>query len=195
MDGCGRGGGGRCWRSGQRRWPGSPRAPRPAPPRIHRHPPRRPLRRRPACSTRGSSAAVTGLAWAPDPDTASDTRCVYDAGGPVPAGPTPSASASAAPSAGATGSPEFLTVEVAPSAADGTRTELAAVSSACAAGSRAPVRADGSGFVCRFRGGSVLGATVQANRLVTVSASAVPAGTTAERLVLALQQQLDALGN
>ncbi len=195
MDGCGRGGGGRCWRSGQRRWPGSPGAPRPAaapePP-----PPAAPPPPPAACLLDpGRLAAVTGLAWAPDQSTASDTRCVYDAGGPVPAGPTPSASASAAPSAGATGSPEFLTVEVAPSAADGTRTELATVSAACAAGSRAPVRADGSGFVCRFRGGSVLAATVQADRLVTVSASAVPAGTTAERLVLALQQQLGALGN
>ena len=119
----------------------------------------------------GALATVTGLAWTPDQSTASDTRCVYD---PVPpAGPA------------------FLAVEIVPATTDDPQTELDTAAAACADGSRAPLAAEGTGFVCRFRGGSVFAAQVRAGQLVTVSASAVPDGTTAARLVLALQQQLD----
>jgi hypothetical protein len=133
-------------------------------------------------------AADTGLTWTPDQTTASDTRCVYDPGGPI--APAPSA---AAPTA-APDPADFLAVEVAPAVADDAQTELDGVAGACADGSRAPVQDDGHGFVCRFRGGSVFAAAVRAGQLVTVSVSAVPEGTTAARLVLALQQQLDGLG-
>jgi hypothetical protein len=65
----------------------------------------------------------------------------------------------------------------------------------CTDGSRAPVTGDpGGGFVCRFQGGSVFAATVRGGDMVTVAASAVPPGTTGARLVLAISQQLDALG-
>ena len=89
---------------------------------------------------------------------------------------------------------DFLAVEIASAGADDAQTELDGVAGVCADGSRAPIQADGRGFVCRFRGGSVFAAAVRAGQLVTVSASAVPAGTTAARLVLALQQQLADLG-
>jgi hypothetical protein len=133
-------------------------------------------------------AADTGLTWIPDQTTASDTRCVYDPGGPVP--PAPSASPTGAPDP-----VDFLAVEVAPAVADDAQTELDGVAGACADGSRAPAPDDGNGFVCRFRGGSVFAAAVRAGQLVTVSVSAVPDGTTTARLVLALQQQLDGLGH
>ncbi len=126
-------------------------------------------------------AADTGLTWTPDQTTASDTRCVYD---PGPAG-----------GQSAPGPADFLAVEVAPAVADDAQTELDDVAGACAEGSRAPVQDDGNGFVCRFRGGSVFAAAVRAGQLVTVSVSAVPAGTTTARLVLALQQQLNGLGH
>ena len=133
-------------------------------------------------------AADTGLTWTPDQTTASDTRCVYDPGGPVT--PASSTSSTAAPDPA-----DFLAVEVAPAVADDAQTELDDVAGACAEGSRAPVQDDGNGFVCRFRGGSVFAAAVRAGQLVTVSVSAVPAGTTTARLVLALQQQLNGLGH
>jgi hypothetical protein len=122
----------------------------------------------------GALTTVTGLAWTPDQSTASDTRCVYDVGPPAPAG-----------------EPAFLAVEVSPATTDDPQAELDTVAAACADGSRAPLSAAGTGFVCRFRGGSVFAATARSGQLVTVSASAVPDGTTAARLVLALQQQLD----
>jgi hypothetical protein len=132
-------------------------------------------------------AADTGLTWTPDQATASDTRCVYDPGGPV--RPAPSQSPTTAPDPA-----DFLAVEITPAVADDAQTELDDVAGACADGSRAPVQDDGHGFVCRFRGGSVFAAAVRAGQLVTMSVSAVPDGTTTARLVLALQQQLDGLG-
>lgn len=126
-------------------------------------------------------AGVTGLTWTPDQNTASDTRCVYDP--------------NTRPVNGAPGA-EFLAVEIAPTAATDPGAELDSVAAACAARSRIPLRAGTSGFVCRFRGGSVFAAVVRSGKLVTVSAAAeAPAGTTTARLVLALQQQLDALGD
>jgi hypothetical protein len=128
----------------------------------------------------GGLATSTGVAWRPEQATASDTRCVYD----------PDASAAGSGPA----SEDFLAVEIAPVTAADAAAELDTVAAVCADGSRAPISAGGTGFVCRFRGGSVFGALVRTGQLVTVSASAVPDGTTAARLVLALQQQLDALG-
>jgi hypothetical protein len=116
-------------------------------------------------------AAATGLSWTPDASTASDTRCVYD-----PAG-------AQRPADG----PAFLSVDVTqdPPAALDTVAEL------CEDGSRAPVGT--GGFVCRYQGGNVFAAVVHDSRLVTLSASAVPAGTTAAQLVVAFDQQVAAL--
>jgi hypothetical protein len=143
----------------------------PTPPPVQAPPPPPPA----ACLLdTGGLAAGTGLSWRPDPSTASDTRCVYDPNGaPTPAG-------------------EFLAVQIAPITATDAGGELDTVASTCADGSRAAL-AQGSGFVCRFRGGSVFAALVRAGQLITVSASGVPEGTTAARLVLSLQQQLDGL--
>jgi hypothetical protein len=157
----------------------------PAPPPVQAAPPAPPA----ACLLDPARlAADTGLTWIPNQTTASDTRCVYDPGDP--ATTASSASPTAAPDPA-----DFLAVEVAPAVADDAQTELDGVAGACADGSRAPVQDDGKGFVCRFRGGSLFAAAVRAGQLVTVSVSAVPAGTTTARLVLALQQQLDGLGH
>jgi hypothetical protein len=130
-------------------------------------------------------AEATGLSWAPDPSTASDTRCVYD-----PAG-TPSPDAD----------PAFVTVDVAPSAGVGAEpgggtganpdTALDTATALCEEGTAVP--AGDAGVVCRFQGGNVFAAVVRDGRLVTVAASAVPEGTTAARLVVAFGQQVAAL--
>ncbi|MGI9003102.1 MAG: hypothetical protein ACR2GH_15835 [Pseudonocardia sp.] len=116
-------------------------------------------------------AATTGLTWTPDETTATDARCVYD------------------PDGDPTGI-DFVAVDIAPSR--GADTELDTLAGLCEDGSRAPVAADGSGFVCRFQGGSVFAALVRGGQVVTVAASAVPPGTTAARLVVAFTQQLSA---
>ena len=129
-------------------------------------------------------AAGTGITWTPDASTASDTRCVYDPAGPA---------------AGGADGPAFVAVDVAQ--AQDPAAELDRVGALCADGSRAPMATGGAtgspgggeiGFVCRFQGGSVFGAAVRGDQLLTVSASAVPVGTTAAQLVLAFDQQLTA---
>jgi hypothetical protein len=117
-------------------------------------------------------ARATGLTWTPDASTASDTRCVYD-----PSGAQPSADG-----------PAFVSVDVTPDPP----TALDTVAQLCENGSRAPVGT--SGFVCRYQGGNVFAALVHDGRLVTLAASAVPAGTTAAQLVVAFDQQVAALG-
>ena len=114
-------------------------------------------------------AAATGVTWTPDQSIATDTRCVYD--------PTGEAGA------------RFLAVDIAPTSGD-VAGALDTVAEVCEAGSRAPVSDDDTGFVCRFQGGSVYGATVRDSKLVTVAAAAVPTGTTAARLVVALTRQI-----
>jgi hypothetical protein len=123
-------------------------------------------------------AQATGLTWSPDARTASDTRCVYDPSG------TPR------PPEG----PAFLAVDVAP--APDPAGALDTVAALCEDGSRAPAGgSDGNaaGFVCRFQGGNVFAAMAHEGRLVTLAASAVPPGTTAAQLVVALDQQVAAL--
>ena len=120
--------------------------------------------------------AATGLSWAPDVSTASDTRCVYDPSG------TPR------PPEG----PAFVAVEVAPDADPDPAAALDTVAALCEEGSRVP--AGDAAFVCRFQGDAVFAAAVRGGRLVTLATSAVPAGTTAARLVVAFDQQLAALG-
>ena len=119
-------------------------------------------------------AAGTGVPWSVDAVTASDTRCVYD----------PASASTPDPRSGVR--TDFVAVHLAAVDPATTLDELAA---ACAAGSREPVAPDG--FVCRFRDGDgVLAARTRAGRLVTVTASAVPTGTTAERLAAAIGDQL-----
>ena len=117
-------------------------------------------------------AQATGLTWTPDASTASDTRCVYDPSG------------TQSPAEG----PAFVAVDVTPDPP----TALDTVAQLCEDGSRAPVGT--SGFVCRYQGGNVFAALVHDGRVVTLAASAVPAGTTAAQLVVAFDQQVAALG-
>ena len=133
----------------------------------------------------GALATATGLTWTPDQTTATDTRCVYD----------PRSTSRAEQQAGS-GFPanEFLAVDIAPATAPDVASQLDTVAAVCDGGSRAPVDQAGSGFVCRFEGGSVFAAIVHGGQLVTVGASAVPEGTSAAQLVLGLSQQLGAIG-
>jgi hypothetical protein len=122
--------------------------------------------------------AATGLTWTPDPNTASDTRCVYDpAGAPRPPD-----------------GPAFLAVDVTPD--PDPVTALDTVAALCEDGSRAPAAGSegrAAGFVCRFQGGNVFAAAASEGRLVTLAASAVPPGTTAASLVVAFDRQVAAL--
>ncbi|GAA1323119.1 hypothetical protein [Pseudonocardia xinjiangensis] len=141
-------------------------------------------------------ATATGLTWTPDATTASDTRCVYD---PAAGAPTSGVPTSGTPTAGTTAAgddadgPAFVAVDVAPTGATAANAALDTAAAACRPTSRSEVPTAGGGFVCRFEGGSVFAAAVRGGRLVTVSASAVPAGTTTAQLVTALREQLGAL--
>jgi len=112
-------------------------------------------------------AAATGLTWTPDAATVGDVRCVYDApqGDPL----------------------AFLAVELAPPVSAAGLEEVAA---ACTDGSRTTVAAGRGAFVCMLPAGSILGAVAADDHLITVAASEVPAGTSAERLTAALSAQL-----
>jgi hypothetical protein len=124
-------------------------------------------------------AATTGLTWTPDTTTASDRRCVYDPGGG--------------------GGLDFVGVDVVlfdGGAIDGgaAAAELEALSGVCTDGTVTTVPAGEGAFVCRFQGGSVFSAVVTGGRLVTVAASAVPAGTTADALAAAFTTELTRIG-
>jgi hypothetical protein len=124
--------------------------------------------------------------------TASDTRCVYDPG----PGTAPAAAAAATPAAPSaapgTGSPEFVAVELAKASTEPAAAQLDVLAQPCSTGSRTPTRQ--GGFVCRFPAGSVFAGRVRADQVLTIAASAVPAGTTGDALATAFGQQLDALG-
>jgi hypothetical protein len=116
--------------------------------------------------------AATGVVWTAETATATATRCVYDPDGPR--------------------GPEFAAVTI---AEGGAAAELDTIAQACVAGTRQVVA---SGFVCRLgvgdrSTGSVLAATAGSGRLVTVTVSAAPTGTTVEALSKALAEQLPAL--
>ncbi|MFC4946473.1 hypothetical protein [Pseudonocardia sp. GCM10023141] len=132
-------------------------------------------------------AVTTGVAWTADPSTASDTRCVYDPA----AAPAPTVAASPAGGSGVLPGPDFVAVDVTRFTGD-PAAELDTIAEVCETGSRAPGPGN-DGFVCRLAGGSVYAGVVRDNRAVTVSASAVPAGTTAARLVVGIGQQLGIL--
>jgi hypothetical protein len=112
-------------------------------------------------------AAATGLTWTPDPATAGDVRCVYDArpGDPL----------------------AFLAVELAPPVSPAGLEDVAA---ACTDGSRTTVAAGHGAFVCTLPAGSMLGAVAADDHLITVAVSAIPGGTTAERLTAGLSAEL-----
>ncbi|WP_232663673.1 hypothetical protein [Pseudonocardia sp. TRM90224] len=143
----------------------------------------------------GALSAATGVTWTPDEVAASDTRCVYDPAPPAPAQAGATASAtrtSAAAPTSAAGEDEFLAITIAPFSGE-PAAELDGVAAVCDRESRAPVAAPGTGFVCRFHGGSVFAVAIRRSELVTVSVSAVPPGTTAAQLVFALSDQLGKL--
>jgi hypothetical protein len=116
--------------------------------------------------------AATGLTWTPDAATAGDVRCVYDTrqGDPL----------------------AFLAVELAPPVSPAGLEDVAA---ACTDGSRTTVAAGRAAFVCRLPAGSVLGAVAADDHLITVAASAVPAGTSAEKLTAALSAELQRIAS
>jgi hypothetical protein len=116
--------------------------------------------------------AATGVAWTAETASATATRCVYDPDGPQ--------------------GPVFAAVTL---AEGGGPAELDTIAKACAGGTRQVVA---SGFVCRLGTGtrptgSVLAATAGAGRLVTVTVSAAPSGTTVDAVARALADQLPAL--
>jgi hypothetical protein len=112
-------------------------------------------------------AAATGLSWTPDATRAGDVRCVYDVrqGDPL----------------------AFLAVELAPPVSPA---ELDDVAAACTDGSRTTVVAGRGAFLCTLPAGSMLGAVAADDHLITVAASQIPAGTTADKLAPALASQL-----
>ena len=128
-----------------------------------------------ACLLDGAAlGATTGITWTPDQSTATDTRCVYDPpGSPGPAG--------------------FLAVDVSTST-DDAATQLDTIAQLCVSGSRADVDAADGGFTCRYDGSNLYAAMVRGDQLVTISSSAVPAGTTAAKLALGLTEQLTRIG-
>ncbi len=145
-------------------------------------------------------ATTTGLTWIPDATTASDTRCVYD---PGPAAPSPATTATSdgvgagtgtqrtpGPAADGDAAGEFVAVDIAAADDRPVAAQLDVLAEVCDDGSRAPV---GTGFVCRFDGDSVYAGLIRDEDVITVSASAVPAGTTAAALTMAIGQQVDAL--
>jgi hypothetical protein len=146
-----------------------------------------------ACLLDTDALAVgTGLSWTPDVSTASDTRCVYDPGPGTAASAAASATPAAPSAAPGTGSPEFVAVGLAKASTEPAAAQLDVLAQPCSTGSRTPTRQ--GGFVCRFPAGSVFAGRVRADQLVTIAASAVPAGTTGDALATAFGQQLDALG-
>jgi hypothetical protein len=130
-----------------------------------------------ACLLDGPAlAAATGVEWVPDLVAATDARCVYDAGD------------------------AFLAVDLGPG------DDVEAPAALCDTDSRTDLPA--GGWACRFGdgvyGAAVLDAAVldaavpdaavpADDRLVTVAAAAVPAGTTADRVRAGLSAELDRL--
>lgn len=126
-------------------------------------------------------AVTTGVSWTPDEVTASDVRCVYD---PSIEPGDPAARAA---------STDFLAVDLSPTSTGNPVRELDTLAELCDAGTRAAVTVVDGGFVCRFRGGNVFAAAVRGGQRVTVATSAVPRGTSTERLLAGLAEQLEAL--
>ena len=120
---------------------------------------------------------ATKLTWTPDQSTASDTRCVYDAG-PTAAGPA---------------GPTFLTVSLFARTQADAAAERELLAQLCLEGSRVEVNKADGGFVCRGRGDLVYGAIVRGDQVVQVTSSAVPASVAPDALTTAISDQLATL--
>jgi hypothetical protein len=117
---------------------------------------------------------ATKVAWTPDQSTASDTRCVYDAG----------------PDASGPAGPAFLTVSLFARTQADAAAERELLAQLCSQGSRVDVNKADGGFVCRFNGDLVYGALVRGDQVVQVACSAVPATVASATLATAIGDQL-----
>jgi hypothetical protein len=120
---------------------------------------------------------ATKVTWTPDQSTASDTRCVYDAG----------------PKASGPAGPAFLTVSVFARTQADAAAERELLAQLCSQGSRVDVNKADGGFVCRFNGDLVYGALVRGDQVVQVACSAVPATVESATLATAIGDQLATL--
>ena len=117
---------------------------------------------------------ATKMTWTPDQSTASDTRCVYDAG----------------PNASRPAGPAFLTVSLFARTQADAAAERELLAQLCNQGSRVDVNKADGGFVCRFNGDLVYGALVRGDQVVQVASSAVPATVASATLATAIGDQL-----
>jgi hypothetical protein len=117
----------------------------------------------------GALAAETGVAWTVDATTASDTRCVYTAD-------------------------DRALLTVALGTGDDAGVGLGDLPAVCG-GPVTPVPTAGEGaFACALPDGGVFAARRTDTVVATVTASAVPHGTTAEALLAAVADQLPRVG-
>jgi hypothetical protein len=117
---------------------------------------------------------ATKVTWTPDQSTASDTRCVYDAG----------------PKASGPAGPAFLTVSLFARTQADAAAERELLAQLCLEGSRVDVNKADGGFVCRGGGDLVYGALVRGDQVVQVTSSAIPAAMAADTLSTAISDQL-----
>ncbi len=117
---------------------------------------------------------ATKVTWTPDQSTASDTRCVYDAG----------------PKASGPAGPAFLTVSVFARTQADAAAERELLAQLCVEGSRVDVNKADGGFVCRGGGDLVYGALVRGDQVVQVTSSAIPTSMAADTLTTAISDQL-----
>jgi hypothetical protein len=120
---------------------------------------------------------ATKLTWTPDQSTASDTRCVYDAG----------------PKASGPAGPAFLTVSLFARTQADAAAERELLAQLCLEGSRVDVNKADGGFVCRGGGDLVYGALVRGDQVVQVTSPAVPASMAPDALAGAVGDQLAAM--
>ncbi|MGH3566363.1 MAG: hypothetical protein ACRDRH_10075 [Pseudonocardia sp.] len=146
---------------------GIPPASAPAPPAVPAPPPALPA----ACMLDTAALGiVTGVTWTPNATTANATRCVYDPSG--------------APTA------FFVTVDITALGRNAPADELKNLPGFCDAGTLTPFQAGAGAFMCLFQGGNVFSAVVTNDRVVTISASSVPAGIDKEQLALTFAADL-----
>jgi hypothetical protein len=120
---------------------------------------------------------ATKVTWTPDQSTASDTRCVYDAG----------------PKASGPAGPAFLTVSLFARTQADAAAERELLAQVCVEGSRVDVNNADGGFVCRGGGDLVYGAMVRGDQVVQVTSSAIPASMAADTLTTAISDQLTSM--
>jgi hypothetical protein len=121
--------------------------------------------------------SATKVTWTPDQSTASDTRCVYDAG----------------PNASGPAGPAFLTVSLFARTQADAAAERESLAQLCTGGSRVDVNKADGGFVCRGGGDLIYGALVRGDQVVQVTSSAIPPTMAADTLATAISDQLSTL--